>query len=48
MRKLLGALAAILVLILAEDLHAMPLGGAVGNAVRCEAKLITVLLAVRR
>ena len=30
MRKLMGALAAILVLILAEDLHAMPLGGAVG------------------
>jgi hypothetical protein len=30
MRKLIGALAAILVLILAEDLHAMPLGGAVG------------------
>jgi len=29
MRKLIGALAAILVLILAEDLHAMPLGGAV-------------------
>jgi len=30
MRKLLGALAAILVLILAQDLHAMPFGGAVG------------------
>jgi hypothetical protein len=29
MRKLIGALAAILVLILAEDLHAVPLGGAV-------------------
>jgi hypothetical protein len=30
MPKVIGALAAILVLILAGDLHAMPLGGAVG------------------